>query len=72
MAITQAIYEMEALLKNNNSGYLFGESFSMADAAALATLFRIRKLNMPIQSKIVSDYFNVRLASDEGLHQLLK
>ena len=45
VAIAQAIEEMEHLL-SNNSDFIFGKSYSMADAVATARIYRLLRLGL--------------------------
>lgn len=56
-AIDAFVMDLEVLLKHGKGEYLFADKYTMADAAALATLFRIKKLKLPIQSNLVEQYY---------------
>jgi glutathione S-transferase len=50
--IKQALQEMDTLLSGNpDSGFMFGNKYSMADAVATAGLFRVEKLQMQDEIK---------------------
>lgn len=60
--IEESMRHMENMLKHNNFNskdaiFIFGKHYTMADAAALATLYRIKKLNIPIKSDLVTEYY---------------
>ena len=51
---------MEILLKTNKQGFMFGDSYSMADANATAVLFRMEKiglLNEISETTMLIDYY---------------
>jgi glutathione S-transferase len=56
-AIDAFVMDLDILLKHGKGEYLFADKYTMADAASLATLFRLKKLNLPIQSNRVEQYY---------------
>lgn len=48
-AIINALSDMENRLANNNSGFIFGNEYTMADTVATVRLFRFGRLNVKIE-----------------------